>query len=102
MILKLTQAAMLSNYMKVGVMMLWLGLVSKDLIREAPSAFEAISSSITNVGNVLPNAILIEISPNYWYKSLKRNGCKKIVNSIAKKALSLISQDFMTTSQELL
>jgi hypothetical protein len=41
------------------------GSISLDFIREAPSAFEAISSSITNVGNVLPNAILIEVSPNY-------------------------------------
>jgi hypothetical protein len=41
------------------------GSISLDFIREAPSAFEAISSSITNVENVLPNVILIEVSPNY-------------------------------------
>jgi hypothetical protein len=41
------------------------GSISLNFIREAPSAFEAISSSITNVGNVLPNAVLIELSPNY-------------------------------------
>jgi hypothetical protein len=41
------------------------GSISLDFIREASSAFEAISSSITNVGHVLPNAILIEVSLNY-------------------------------------
>jgi hypothetical protein len=41
------------------------GSISLDFIREAPSAFEAISSSITSVENVLPNAVLIEVSPNY-------------------------------------
>jgi hypothetical protein len=41
------------------------GAISLNFIREAPSAFEAISSSITNVKNVLPNAILIDVSPNY-------------------------------------
>jgi hypothetical protein len=41
------------------------GSISLNFIREAPSAFEAISSSITNVKNVLPNAILIEVYSNY-------------------------------------
>jgi hypothetical protein len=40
------------------------GSISLDSIREAPSAFEAISGSIANVENVLPSAILIEVSPN--------------------------------------
>jgi hypothetical protein len=41
------------------------GSISLDFIREAPSVFEAISSSITNVENVLSNAILIEAYLNY-------------------------------------
>jgi hypothetical protein len=70
MTLKLTQAAMLSHYTKGGCDDALIGVgkqgyISLDFIREAPSAFEAISSSITNVGNVLLNAILIEVSPNY-------------------------------------
>ena len=39
--------------------------ISLDFMREAPSAFEAISGAITNVKKVIPNAILIEASPDF-------------------------------------
>jgi hypothetical protein len=41
------------------------GSIALDFIREAPSAFEAISGAITNVKKVIPNAILIEASPDF-------------------------------------
>jgi hypothetical protein len=41
------------------------GSIALDFMREAPSAFEAISGAITNVKKVIPNAILIEASPDF-------------------------------------
>jgi hypothetical protein len=41
------------------------GSIALDFIREAPSAFEAISGAITNVKKVIPTAILIEASPDF-------------------------------------
>lgn len=41
------------------------GSIALDFMREAPSAFEAISGAITNVKKVIPTAILIEASPDF-------------------------------------
>jgi hypothetical protein len=41
------------------------GSIALDFMRKAPSAFEAISGAITNVKKVIPNAILIEASPDF-------------------------------------
>jgi hypothetical protein len=41
------------------------GSIALDFIREASSAFEAISSAITNVKKVIPTAILVEASPDF-------------------------------------
>jgi hypothetical protein len=41
------------------------GSIALDFIREASSAFEAISGAITNVKQVIPNAILTEASPDF-------------------------------------
>jgi hypothetical protein len=41
------------------------GSIALDFIRSSPSAFEAISSAITNVRKVIPTAILVEASPDF-------------------------------------
>lgn len=41
------------------------GSIALDFMREASSAFEAISGAITNVKKVIPTAILIEASPDF-------------------------------------
>jgi hypothetical protein len=41
------------------------GCIALDFIREAASAFEAISSAISDVKKVIPNATLIEAAPDF-------------------------------------
>ncbi len=41
------------------------GYVSLDFIRSASSAYEAISSAVTNVKKAIPNATLIEATPDF-------------------------------------
>jgi hypothetical protein len=41
------------------------GSIALDFIRESPSAFEAISGAIATVKKVIPNATLIEASPDF-------------------------------------
>lgn len=41
------------------------GYISLNFIREAPSAYEAISSAIADVKRVIPHASLIEAAPDY-------------------------------------
>jgi hypothetical protein len=41
------------------------GSIALDFIREAPSAFEAISGAMANVKKVIPTAILIEAAPDF-------------------------------------
>jgi hypothetical protein len=41
------------------------GYIGLDFMREASSAFEAVSSAISNVKAVIPDAILIEANPDF-------------------------------------
>ncbi len=41
------------------------GYISLNFIREASSAYEAVSSAIANVKRVIPNATLIEATPDF-------------------------------------
>jgi hypothetical protein len=41
------------------------GSISLHFIREAPSAYEAVSSAITDVKTAVPNATLIEATPDF-------------------------------------
>jgi hypothetical protein len=41
------------------------GCIALDFVRGASSAFQAVSSAITDVKKVLPNAILIEAAPDF-------------------------------------
>lgn len=41
------------------------GYISLNFIREASSAYEAISSAISNVKAVVPSATLIEVAPDF-------------------------------------
>ena len=41
------------------------GYIALDFIREASSAYDAIASAITNVKKVIPNASLIEATPDF-------------------------------------
>ena len=41
------------------------GFIALDFIREAPSAYDAISSAINNVRKAIPQAEIIEASPNF-------------------------------------
>ena len=41
------------------------GYISLNFIRESSSAYEAISSAIENIKNVIPQAVLINVSPDF-------------------------------------
>jgi hypothetical protein len=66
------------------------GYIALDFIREASSAYAAVSSAITDVKNAIPHAILIEATPDFvgLTDAAKILGCSRqnIRNLIVKDA----------------
>lgn len=66
------------------------GYIALDFIREASSAYAAVSSAITDVKNAIPHAVLIEATPDFvgLTDAAKILGCSRqnIRNLIVKDA----------------
>ncbi len=65
------------------------GCIALDFVREAPSAFQAVSSAITDVKEVLPNGVLVEASPDF----VGLTDAAKIIGCTRQNIRNLIVKD---------
>ncbi|MDH6093013.1 hypothetical protein NWP22_07940 [Anabaenopsis tanganyikae CS-531] len=66
------------------------GFIALDFIREAPSAYDAISSAINDVRKAIPQAEIMEVSPNFVGVTdvAKLLGCSRQNQDLLSKSIS--------------